>query len=154
MHAYDSLSVFPDVPPALDAFAETPGVTAVIFSNGTQSMVSNSVQRSQDLSSYANLFKDLIVVEGVERFKPDPLVYEMLASRMGKNKNSMNELWLVSGNPFDVVGARATGMKAAWVDRQGVGWTDALMDDETGRPTAIVKELGGVLDAVKGSKST
>ena len=34
--------------------------------------------------------------------------------------DEMGEIWLVTSNPFDVVGARAAGMKAAWVDREGV----------------------------------
>lgn len=150
MQAYDSLLTFPDVPPALDAFAKTSDVTAVIFSNGTHSMVSNSIQRSPDLSLYAEVFKDVITVDDTKRFKPDPIVYQNLAKRLGKDKKSIGDLWMVSGNSFDVVGAKATGMNVVWVDREGVGWTDALIDGEAGRPTAIVNDLGGVLEVIKG----
>ena len=151
MKAYDSLSTFPDVSPALEALADEPGITAVVFSNGTNSMVTNSVKSSPDLGPHADVFKKIVTVEEVKCFKPDPRVYYHLAEKMGKgrSKQAMSEMWLVSGNPFDVVGARAMGMQAAWVDRGEAGWTDGLMQDETGKPTAVVKGLGEVVDTVK-----
>lgn len=151
MKAYDSLSVFPDVSPALKAIADEPAITAVVFSNGTNSMVTNSVKSSPDLGPHAHVFKNIVTVEEVKCFKPDPRVYFHLAEQMGKgsSKQAMSEIWLVSGNPFDVVGARAVGMQAAWVDRGGAGWTDGLVQGETGKPTAVVKRLGEVVEAVK-----
>ncbi|KAL9126840.1 MAG: hypothetical protein Q9175_007848, partial [Cornicularia normoerica] len=41
--AYDSLSAFPDVSPALETLAGESGLTAVVFSNGTDAMVTASV---------------------------------------------------------------------------------------------------------------
>jgi len=148
MAAYDSLSTFPDVSPALTSIASTPGITAVVFSNGTRSMISNSVNKSQDLSPHAKTFTQLIDVEDVKRYKPAPEVYEHLAAKVGK-KDKHGEMWLVSGNPFDVVGARCFGMQAAWVDRAGNGWVDGLIEGEKGRPTVVVKSLEEVVDAVK-----
>lgn len=151
MKAYDSLSTFPDVSPALKALADEPAITAVVFSNGTNSMVTNSVKSSPDLGPHADVFKEIVTVEEVKCFKPDPKVYYHLAEKMGKGKSeqAMSEMWLVSGNPFDVVGARAVGMQAAWVDRGGAGWTDGLVRGETGKPTVVVKGLGEVVEAVK-----
>ena len=151
MKAYDSLSTFPDVTPALQALAKESGVTAVVFSNGTQTMVTNSVKSSPDLGPYASVFKDIVTVEEVKRFKPAPAVYYHLAEKVGKSmtKEAMGEMWLVSGNPFDVVGARSVGMQAAWVNRAGNGWVDQLVQEPTGKPTVIVKDLEQVVDAVK-----
>ena len=149
MKAYDFLSTFPDVPPALQALAKESGITAVVFSNGTQTMVTNSVKSSPDLGPHASVFKGIVTVEEVKRFKPAPAVYHHLAERMGKTKEAMGEMWLVSGNPFDVVGARSVGMQAAWVDRAGNGWVDQLIQEPTGKPTVIVKDLEQVVDAVK-----
>ena len=149
MRAYDSLSTFPDVGPALEALSKASGITAVVFSNGTHSMVSNSVQRSADLAPFSDVFKDLVVVEEIKRFKPDPMVYKLLRERTGKDEGAMGDMWLVSGNPFDVVGARVAGMQAAWIDRAGVGWSDALIEGDKGRPTIIVKDLEQVVQAVK-----
>jgi 2-haloacid dehalogenase len=57
-------------------------------------------------------------------------------------------------NPFDVIGARALGMGAIWVDRSGAGWTDALGDSlgPGGRelvPSKIVSDLGDVAEYVR-----
>ena len=148
MEGYDNLNTFPDVQPALESLSKASGVTAVVFSNGTKSMVTNSVTKSADLSPHASLFQDIIVVEETSRFKPDPEVYKMLARKVGK-ESRMGDMWLISGNPFDVVGAKSAGMQAAWVDRPGAGWTDALIEGEAGRPTAIVRGLGEVAEIVK-----
>ena len=150
MKDYDSLSAFPDVGPALATLSSHPNITAVIFSNGTDSMVNNSVKLSQDLRTHASTFSNIITVEEIRKFKPSPDVYRHLADKMGKGKNpeDMGEMWLVSGNPFDVIGGRAIGMQAAWVDRAGNGWTDQLMQGAAGKPTVIVKNLGEVAEAV------
>lgn len=112
-------------------------------------MVGNSVNSSPDLSPHASVFKDLVTVEEVKCFKPCANVYHHLAEKVGKDKHSMHEIWLVSGNPFDVVGARAVGMKACWVDRSGNGWTDQLVQGDLGRPTVVVRGLEEVIDAIK-----
>ncbi|KAL9083707.1 MAG: hypothetical protein Q9159_005607 [Coniocarpon cinnabarinum] len=145
IHAYDSLDTFPDVAPALTAIAKETTITPVVFSNGTNNMVTNSVKSSPSLSPHQSVFKDLITVEEPKRFKPDPQVYRHLARKMGKSEQEMGQLWLISGNPFDVVGARAMGMKAAWVDRAGNGWTDKLGEG----PTVSVKNLTEIIEAVK-----
>lgn len=150
--SYDALSTFPDVSPALQSLANEKNITPVIFSNGTESMVYNSVYSSPSLSPHAHVFRDIITVEQVEKFKPDPSAYYHLAEKMGKGRDekSMGEMWLVSGNPFDVVGARAVGMKAAWVDRVGKGWTDRLLNGEKARPTIVVAGLGEAVEGVRG----
>lgn len=144
MKAYDSLSTFPDVEPALKRLASNPNIECVVFSNGTKSMVTNSVQKSKDLSPHASLFKDIITVDDVRRFKPAPEVYQHLAQRVDKVGHE-SDMWLVSGNPFDIVGARAFGMQAAWVDRVGNGWQDRQFS----QPTAIVHNLEELEEVVQ-----
>jgi 2-haloacid dehalogenase len=122
MHAYDSLSTFPDVEPALNMLSSNDGIDCVVFSNGTREMVSNSVNKSPDLSQHASIFKKLVSVDFIQSFKPMPEVYKYLAQ---------------TGNPFDVTGARAVGMQAAWVDRAGKGWQDQLSLE----PTVVVRSL-------------
>jgi 2-haloacid dehalogenase len=143
MKAYDSLSIFQDVGPTLDKLSSHPDIECVVFSNGTKTMVSNSVNKSGELSPYASVFRNLITVDFVRSFKPAPEVYKYLAQRVDK-VGKEDEMWLVSGNPFDVVGARAMGMQAAWVDRAGNGWQDML----GGEPTVVVRNLEEVPDAV------
>jgi 2-haloacid dehalogenase len=143
MKAYDSLSIFPDVAPTLDKLSSNPDIECVVFSNGTKTMVSNSVTKSEELSPFASVFRNLITVDFIRSFKPAPEVYKYLAQRV-ERVGKENEMWLVSGNPFDVVGARAVGMQAAWVDRAGHGWQDML----GGEPTVVVRSLEEVADVV------
>lgn len=143
MKSYDSLSIFPDVAPTLKNLSSNPDIECVVFSNGTKTMVSNSVNSSEELSPYASVFRNLVTVDFVRSFKPAPEVYKYLAQRVEK-VGKEDEMWLVSGNPFDVVGARAVGMQAAWVDRVGNGWQDML----GGEPTVVVRSLEEVVDAV------
>ena len=149
MQAYDSLSTFPDVPPALEAIAQSEGIQAVVFSNGTDAMIGKSVNESPGLGPHAAVFRDIVTVEEVRCFKPHPDVYYHLAKKVGKSGDAMGEMWLVSGNPFDVVGARAVGMQACWVDRAGSGWTDELVQGAVGTPTAVVRGLGEVVEVVR-----
>ncbi|KAM3088874.1 hypothetical protein ACMFMG_000497 [Clarireedia jacksonii] len=152
MRAYNNLGTFPDVETGLKEIASDPSIDAYIFSNGTDAMVGSSVNKSPSLSKYASVFKGLVTVEDIKAYKPAPLVYQHLAKKVGKStrKDDMATIWLVSGNPFDIVGARAAGLQAAWVDRAGGhhgngGWTDRLGELANGGPTVIVK---GVEDAV------
>lgn len=150
MQAYNSLSTFPDVDAALTIVSKNSQLTAVVFSNGTESMVSNSVKSSPDLGPHASVFKHVVTVEEVKKFKPSPDVYRHLAEKVGKEKSreGMKDMWLISGNPFDVVGARAMGMQAAWVDRQGNGWSDGLVSGEAGTPTLMGVDLSEIVEAI------
>ena len=147
MRAYDNLSTFPDVVPALEALKDTPDVECVVFSNGTQKMVSNSVNGSDNLKAISAAFSQLVSVDQMRSFKPNPEVYRYLAQCVGM-AGQESQMWLVSGNPFDVAGARAMGMNAAWVDRAGNGWQDKLGLE----PTRIIRGLGDLVDLVESLK--
>jgi 2-haloacid dehalogenase len=133
MKAYDNLGTFADVQPGLEALASDPSIDAYVFSNGDDDMVSASVNRSPSLSAQSSVFKGLVTVQEIGVFKPDITVYHHLCKKVGKSfsNEDMESVWLVSGNPFDIVGARAAGIQAAWVDREGGhsgngGWTDQV----------------------------
>lgn len=149
MEAYDSLSIFSDVALALETIAKTPWIIPVVFSNGTYDMVRNSLYSSPDLSPYASVFKEIVSVDDVKCFKPSPNVYYHLAEQLGKSKEDMGSMWLISGNPFDVVGARAVGMQAAWVNRGGGAWVDEMAQGTERGPTIVISGLGEVLNGVK-----
>lgn len=145
MAAYDSLHVFPDVPRALQTLEDTAVADLYVFSNGTRAMLAASVQNSPDLKPHGAVFKGLVSVDEVQVFKPDRKAYEHLVGQVGK-QGRPREVWLVSANPFDVVGAVAAGLRAVWVNRDGKGWIDKL-GDVVGdlRPTIIAS---GVDEAV------
>lgn len=164
MAAYDALAVFPDVPAGLRAVQQTqrgwgagaPDVEAVIFSNGTERMLSISVGSSPDLKPFVSggggggsggLFKKLITVDEVRTYKPTAQSYSHLQAEADEDNDAV--VWLVSSNPFDVAGARSVGLRSAWIDRAGTGWVDRLGEAIFGvgddvrkrraRPTIIAK---------------
>lgn len=154
MTAYDSLSTFPDVEPMLQKLKAASDVVQkrVIFSNGTHAMVSSSVQNSPDLSPHASIFEEIVTVDDVRKFKPAMETYLHLAEKVGKDqlvKEQMGDIWLVSGNPFDIVGGRAVGMNAIFVDREGRGFRDNMMPGTWNGPTEIVRSLEEVVDVVR-----
>ncbi|KAF2685687.1 haloacid dehalogenase, type II [Lentithecium fluviatile CBS 122367] len=151
MTAYNTLGIFPDASPIFKTLERSPHIYPVVFSNGDSDMINASLTQSPDLSPHAKLFQKVVVVGPVRRFKPDPQVYTHLCEQVGKGERGQEkDVWLVSGNPFDVVGANAIGMRTCWVDRGGKGWADRLGDGEAGRPTVIVGGLDEVVSRVEG----
>ncbi|GKZ29345.1 hypothetical protein AbraIFM66950_004477 [Aspergillus brasiliensis] len=147
MATYNRLTPFSDVEDALNQLAALPQVTSVIFSNGTRGMISNCVESSTVLSQHRTLFRDVVSVDEVKQYKPAPAVYNYLAKCVGRNQSEMKDIWLVSGNPFDIAGARNVGMNAIWVDRAEANWVDKALPDT--KPTAIVHRLGEIVDVIK-----
>lgn len=106
---YRELPPFPDALPGITRL-KAAGHTVVAFSNGVEATV-------RALLDYAGILPALdgvISVDDMRTFKPDPDVYVHLTRRVNQ---PVAETWLVSGNPFDVIGAKAVGLRAAWVRR-------------------------------------
>ncbi|KAK3985612.1 HAD-like domain-containing protein [Cladorrhinum sp. PSN332] len=145
MEAYNHLTVFPDVHRGLSLIDKTQKFDTCIFSNGTMSMITASVE---PFSSKSSMFENIVTVEDVQIYKPDKRTYHHLLKHYGK-KDQPGDVWLVSSNPFDVVGAVAAGLKAAWVDRSGKGWVDRLggaIGDI--RPTMVAKGVDEAVQAI------
>jgi 2-haloacid dehalogenase len=53
-------------------------------------------------------------VDPIRTFKPDAAVYEYLVTQLDAPREMV---WLISSNPFDVIGAKACGLRTAWVQR-------------------------------------
>lgn len=111
LEKYDAPDPFPDVRRGLDLLAGS-GYELYILSNGSREML----RRCLANSGLADYFSVWLSVDEVEVFKPAPQVYRLAGRRLGR---PLNELRLVSCNPFDVVGGKAAGMRTAWVNRSG-----------------------------------
>ncbi len=59
-------------------------------------------------------FSGIVSVDPIRTFKPDPAVYEYLAAQVHTEKEMV---CMISSNPFDVIGAKACGLRTAWVQR-------------------------------------
>lgn len=157
MAAYDSLTAYPDVDPALRKLKHSTNIRGVLFTNGTPKMAASSLSTSSGLAGLGDVFEQIVSVDEVKAFKPARVTYELVAKRVGldpANAEDMSRLWLISSNPFDIVGARSAGMQAAWVDRPGKGWNDALLSGKRGKPTIILSSLEEIFDAEKGIEAT
>jgi 2-haloacid dehalogenase len=129
MESYGRLERFDDVAEGLDRL-RTAGHPLSILSNGTPRML-------ERLALNAGLrppIEDIVSVDEVRVYKPSPRVYRHAAERL---RRPVEEVRLVSSNPFDVIGAEAVGMKAAWVDRSGGGIFDTLSEP----PRMVVRTL-------------
>lgn len=107
--AWTTLPAFAEAAPALDALRAA-GHRCLAFSNGTPA----GLERLLDGTGLASHLDGIVSVEAVGTYKPAPAVYEHLVATGGVGAG---DTWLVSGNPWDVIGARAAGLRAAWIRR-------------------------------------
>ena len=135
MAQYNDLECFADVQPGLQRLKDA-GYTMVVFSNGSPSMLTG-IMNAAHLTPY---FKGFVSVDEVKVYKPSPIVYKHVASSLGR---PIDEVRLVSSNPFDVIGAEAAGMQAAWVNRSG-----GLFDTLAPMPQMVVKSLVELADVL------
>jgi 2-haloacid dehalogenase len=128
MAQYNDLERFADVEPGLQRLKDA-GYTMVVFSNGSPAMLTG-IMDAANLHSY---FKGFVSVDEVKVYKPSPLVYRHVASSLGR---PIDEVRLISSNPFDVIGAEAVGLQTAWINRSG-----GLFDTLGPMPDMVVKSL-------------
>jgi 2-haloacid dehalogenase len=128
MAQYNDLERFADVESGLQRLKDA-GYTMVVFSNGSPAMLT-AIMNAANLHPY---FKGFVSVDEVKVYKPSPIVYRHVANSLGR---LIGEVRLISSNPFDVIGAEAAGMQAAWVNR-----SDGLFDTLAPMPHMVVKSL-------------
>ena len=137
LQAYRTLPAFADARMGLRQ-AEAAGMRRFAFSNGAADAVEGLLQHAGIRQS----FEGVVSVNDLGTFKPNPDVYDyFLRCSGGEADNS----WLISGNPFDVIGALQAGMKAAWVKRSPA----AVFDPWGIEPTLVVESLAGLVEAIK-----
>ncbi|MBI1922923.1 haloacid dehalogenase type II [Candidatus Poribacteria bacterium] len=115
MQAWQELSPFPEVLPALERL--TSRYKLVVLSNGDPDFLEYLVKHRVQWN-----FDDVISVALVGAFKPHPGVYRRAAGELGLEAG---ECLMVSANAFDVMGARACGYSAAFVNRYGLPYEDS-----------------------------
>jgi 2-haloacid dehalogenase len=105
---YQHLPPFDDVIPALHSLQAAFRLFA--FSNGKRSEI-DAVLSNANILDY---FEGVVTADDVRSFKPNPAVYSY-ARRVTRAWSS--PFWLISSNPWDVIGARSAGLSSAWVQR-------------------------------------
>jgi 2-haloacid dehalogenase len=109
--AYRVLDAYPEVPAMLAALRDR-GVARAILSNGEPGMLADAVRSA----GIAALLDDVLSVEAVGVFKPEPRVYALVVDRFGLPRDAVA---FFSSNPWDAFGALAFGFRVFWVNRLG-----------------------------------
>ncbi|WP_198376390.1 haloacid dehalogenase type II [Neoroseomonas rubea] len=134
MESYRRLPVYPEVPSTLAAIREQ-GIATAILSNGTPGML----EAAAEAAGITPLVDEILSVEEVGTFKPDPRVYRLATRQFGCPPD---RLLFVSANAWDTQAAHAFNMRVARVNRTGA-------PDEYGlgaAGVAVLTDLSGLTD--------
>lgn len=126
---YSTLPVFDDVKEGLELLPIN-NYKLYAFSNGTRSAVEKLLV-SAGIEKY---FIDIVSVDEIKTFKPDPDVYQHFLQR---TESQAKDSWLISSNAFDVTGAISAGMNATWLQRSPA----MIFDPWDIQPTLTVTNL-------------
>ena len=123
--SYRTLPAFPDTLAGLMRLREA-GHRLLAFSNGPEA----SVRAVLDHAEVLPLLDGVVSVDDLRTFKPNPAVYAYLVERGGQGAE---QTWLVTANAWDAIGAKAAGLRVAWLRRNPAAnfdpWEDAFSPD-------------------------
>ena len=139
MAIYRVLPAFDDAKEGLTRLKDT-GNRLFAFSNGA----ADALEILLNNAGIRELFLGVVSVDDIKSFKPNPAVYSHFLRKSGATGG---ESWLISSNPFDVIGAISAGMKSAWVRRS----PEAIFDPWGIEPTITVSSLVELNDKIAGS---
>ncbi len=134
MAEYSVLPAFTEAEEALISLKKA-GHKLFAFSNGSQEAVTTLLSNAQILA----YFEGVVSMEDVKTFKPNPAGYAHFNAKTHSQKSTT---WLISGNPFDAIGAKAYGMKTAWVQRS----PDVIFDPWGMEADIVIGNLTELLD--------
>jgi len=142
LRSYRTLPAFDDVAKALGQL-KSAGFRMYAFSNGS----SDAIEELLTAAGIRDYFLGIVSVDDIRTFKPDPAVYRYFLQKSGALGHTA---WLISSNPFDVIGAVSAGMKSVWVRRS----KDAVFDPWGIEPTVVVESLNELNKMCKWTESS
>ncbi|MFA7553341.1 MAG: haloacid dehalogenase type II [Spongiibacteraceae bacterium] len=132
--SYSTLPAFDDVAQGLAQLKEA-SFRLYAFSNGSRDAIDTLLNNA----GIREFFDGVVSCDDIKSFKPNPAVYGHF---MRQSDASCDSAWLVSSNPFDVIGARSAGMHAAWVQRS----SSTIFDPWGIEPTVTIRGLDDLHD--------
>ncbi len=108
--AITRLEPFPDVVAALTAM-KARGLRLYVLSNGDPDMLAAGVA----FSGTGHLWDRVISVAEADSFKPHRTTYQTAAALVGLGRE---EILFVANHAFDCIGAKAAGLRSAFIDRR------------------------------------
>ena len=133
---YSQLPVFDDAISALTSL-QNADFDLYAFSNGSAQAVDTLLSNA----GISNFFIDVVSADEISTFKPNPAVYEHFVERSNGTPTST---WLISSNPFDVIGAISAGQNAAWLQRS----SEQVFDPWGIEPTITINSLSEIKDKI------
>jgi 2-haloacid dehalogenase len=133
MQAWQQLSPFPEVLPSLERLRTR--YRLVALSNGDPDYLDHLVRERIRWN-----FDAVISVQSVGAFKPHPGVYRRAATVL---KLEVGQCLMVSANSYDVMGARACGLRGAYVNRYRLPYEDTPY-----QPDVAVKDFAELAEAL------
>lgn len=134
LSGYSTLPAFEDVVAGLTQLRNA-RFRLYAFSNGS----ADAVEALLTNAGIRAFFDGIVSCDDLMSFKPNPAVY---AHFLRQSNASSDSAWLVSSNPFDVIGARSAGMHAAWVQRSST----VVFDPWGIEPTVTIRGLDDLHD--------
>ena len=107
MNRYLHLDLYEEAEQALESLRNH---KLAILSNGSPGMLKTLVTSSK----LVGCFTQVISVDQVKLYKPEPACYALVEPALGVEKK---EVLFISSNGFDVSGAKHYGFQVAWIDR-------------------------------------
>lgn len=113
-----TLPPHPDVADGLDSLIAD-GWRLFALTNSTQAAVEAQLASGK----IADRFEAVVSVEAVRTFKPSPAPYHHIATVAGVEPSDM---WMVAAHDWDLAGAKAVGMKSAFISRPRARFLDVF----------------------------
>lgn len=107
MDKYLHLELYPDARITLDAMRDR---KLAILSNGSSDMLGALVRNS----GLDDVLAATISIDSKRMFKPHPDAYSLIEEKLGV---APADVMFVSSNPWDACGAKAFGLRVAWIER-------------------------------------
>ena len=136
LDVYWNLSAYPEAQDVLTTLKAN-NIQTGILSNGSKQML-NSAVVSANLKNYLD---KIISIDGIEIYKPDPKVYEMVLDQFNCKKE---EVLFISSNGWDIAGASKFGFTTLWINRNLIP-----KDRLTFMPNKITNNLSTIPNILK-----
>jgi 2-haloacid dehalogenase len=111
-NAFGQLQPYPEVVEGMQRLREA-GHATMALTNSEQA----SVESQCENAGLTDLFDHIVSVSAVEAYKPAAAPYEHAARIAGLDPTDM---WMVACHDWDLAGARAVGLRTAFISRPGM----------------------------------
>lgn len=132
LEAYRSCDCFPEVPSVLRDL-KMEGVRIAILSNGSPLMLNRAIRAA----GLGDIIDDILSVDSIHLYKPDPRVYEMATTHFRCFPGAIS---FQSSNRWDIAGGTKFGFRTVWINRTGA--VDEYPDMP---PAAELNDLTGLI---------